>query len=59
MRPKVSDVCIACGTCTAIAPEVFKLGDIKAEVMEADYEANKDKIDDAIAQCPVQAISWE
>jgi len=60
MKPKVLDTCIACGTCEAIAPEIFKIedkdGKMIAVVQEADYEANKEKIDEAISACPTQAI---
>lgn len=59
MKPKVNDSCIACGMCENTAPNIFKIGDAKAEVQEADYQAEKEKIDEAIAACPVQAISWE
>lgn len=62
-KPIVSDSCIGCGTCEAICPAVFKVeeadGKMIAKVLEADYEAEKEKIDEAIAACPVQAISWE
>lgn len=62
MKPIVSDVCIACGTCEAICPNVFKVqevnGKMMAVVQAADYEAEKAKIDEAIGSCAVQAISW-
>lgn len=63
MKPIVNDSCIGCGTCESICPEVFKIEDkndrIIAVVHEADYVAHKDKIDESIGACPVQAISWE
>lgn len=63
MKPTVNDSCIGCGTCEAVCPEVFKIEDkddrIIAVVKEADYQKNKDKIDESIAACPVQAIEWE
>lgn len=62
-KPQISDACIGCGTCEALASEVFKVedkdGKVIAVVQEADYEANKEKINEALAACPVQAISWE
>ena len=62
MKPVVSDSCIACGTCEAICPAVFKVAEVDgkmiATVLEADYEAEKAKIDEAIGSCAVQAISW-
>lgn len=60
-KPAVNDSCIACGTCEAVCPEVFKVSEIDgrmmAHVQEADYEALSAKIDEAIGACPVQAIS--
>lgn len=61
-KPAVSESCIACGTCEAICPAVFKVAEVEgkmiATVLEADYEAEKAKIDEALGACPVQAISW-
>lgn len=49
--------CIACGTCTALCPQIFKMGeDGEAEV----YNAEGDTAEQAqmcIDSCPVQAIS--
>jgi ferredoxin len=62
MHPKVNQtICIGCGSCAAACPNVFKMGDDgKSHVVEGvEYEADKICIDDAIAICPVQAISWE
>lgn len=57
-KPTVNqDTCIGCGSCESICPAVFKLEGGKAQVMEADYEANKECIDDALNSCPVGAIS--
>ncbi len=62
-KPIVSDSCIGCGTCEAVCPAVFKVeevaGKMIAAVQLADYDGEKEKIDEAIAACPVQAISWE
>ncbi|MFA6421867.1 MAG: ferredoxin [Candidatus Buchananbacteria bacterium] len=59
MKPKINDFCIACMTCEGICPEVFKVVDGKATVLDANYANYKDKIDEAIASCAVQAIEWE
>ncbi|MFA6410479.1 MAG: ferredoxin [Candidatus Buchananbacteria bacterium] len=58
-KPVVNQqTCIGCGTCESICPAVFKLnGGGKAQVLEADYEANKAGISEAIDACPVTAIS--
>ena len=63
MKPVVNNEgCIGCGTCEAICPSVFKIQEVesamKAVVLEADYTAEKDKIDEAIGACATQAISW-
>jgi len=57
-KPKVNkDLCIGCGLCQSIYPEVFKLGkDFKAEVV-GECE-NEQKCQEAIDSCPVRAISW-
>jgi len=59
MKPKVNDTCIGCMTCEGICPEVFKIIDGKATVLEADYAKYKDQIDEAIGACAVSAIEWE
>lgn len=62
MKPIVSDICIGCGTCETICPNAFKLAEVDnkmiAVVQPTDYEAEKDKIEEAISACAVSAISW-
>lgn len=60
MKPIVErEICIGCGICPALAPEVFHMsasGD-KAEVIEStEYSLFREKIQEAIASCPVRAI---
>jgi len=60
MKPKVDrDLCIGCGACQSLCPEVFRLDESgKSAVLEGvDYKANKECIQKAIENCPVQAIS--
>lgn len=62
MKPKVNqELCIGCGTCESVCPEVFKMKDDgKAHVTEdADFEKSQDCIKQAIDSCAVQAISEE
>jgi ferredoxin len=61
MKPVINqELCIGCGQCEAICPEVFKLNDGKSVVLELqDYSSFKEKIDQAVDSCPVQAISVE
>jgi len=60
MKPIVDqDLCIGCGLCEDICPEVFQLWDdgvahVIAENTGPDLLAD---IEDAIASCPVDAIS--
>ncbi len=58
MTPKINkEACIGCGTCPAIAPEVFEMtADGKAEVKNVDFAAFDAKIQQAKDACPVQAI---
>jgi len=59
MKPTVNEeTCIGCGTCESLCSAVFKVQDDgKAHVLEADFEANKDCINQAKEACPVQSIS--
>ncbi len=61
MKVKVDqDVCIGCGLCTGIAPDIFRLNEEgKAESFSEVSEAQKDSVQEAIDSCPVSAISWE
>jgi len=56
--PDVNETCIGCSACVAISSDVFELNDegISEVVLRDNYE-NLD-VDDAIAACPVDAISW-
>ncbi|NOZ92885.1 ferredoxin [bacterium 3DAC] len=50
------DLCIGCGVCSSLCPQVFVLGDDgKAKVVNPD--ATDDCVDTAIASCPTGAIS--
>jgi len=56
--PKVdSDLCIACGICAQVCPEVFDVGPDGKSVVKPDADPNASCIQDAIDQCPVGAIS--
>jgi len=62
MMTKVDkEKCIGCGTCPAIAGDVFRLGDDgKAEAIPAvDLTGKEDAVRQAREACPVQAISVE
>lgn len=56
--PYVNETCIGCSACVAISPDVFDLNEEgKSEVIEREDYQNLD-VDDSIAACPVDAISW-
>jgi len=62
MKPKVDrDLCIGCGACESLCPAVFKLDESgKSAVLGGvDYKENKECIQKAVENCPVQAISVE
>lgn len=56
--PDVNETCIGCSACVAISGEVFELNDegLSEVVLKDSYEGLD--VDDAIAACPVDAISW-
>ena len=52
-----ADLCIGCGLCVSIAPEVFEMGNSKAVVQELPVSAeNEDVAREAVEACPVSAI---
>ncbi|HEX9025978.1 MAG TPA: ferredoxin [Clostridium sp.] len=55
------DTCVGCGVCTAICPEIFKMGDDGiAEASENEISDNLiESAKDAQEQCPVSAITVE
>jgi ferredoxin len=57
-KPKVNEeLCIGCGTCEALCPQVFKVENGKSQVIAEDC---KDcNCDEVVASCPVSAISLE
>lgn len=62
MKVKVNkDVCIGCGACQAICPNVFEIGDdghaeVKTDAVAEEETAN---VQDAKESCPVGAIVEE
>jgi ferredoxin len=61
MSPNIDvDECIGCGQCEVICPEVFEVRlDNLAHVIEVEITTGiKVKVDRAIEDCPVSAISW-
>lgn len=57
-RPKINeDLCIGCGLCESICPNVFKLEEGKAKVI--DEECKNCNCQEAAENCPANAISVE
>jgi len=63
MRRPVVDkkTCVGSGTCEVVCPEVLELDAERRSGVKAgvNYELYKEKIEDAIAMCPVAAIKWQ
>ena len=53
------DECVGCEACVELCPEIFKFNDEteKAEVIMPEG-GDEDCIEEAIATCPVECISW-
>ena len=58
-KPHVNSTCIGCSACVAISGNVFELDDewLSRVLKTETYEWHD--VDDAIAACPVNAISWQ
>ena len=53
------DMCIGCGGCEGICPEVFQLDEEKGKSEVIMPEGGPEElIQDAIESCPVEAIHW-
>lgn len=62
MKAKVDkNICIGCGLCESICPNVFRMDDGgKATATESEIDAAlEEDVRDAEAQCPVEAINTE
>ncbi len=54
------EACIGCGACTGICPDIFAINDAgKAAVVAEPTDADDASVDEAVASCPVSAISAE
>lgn len=53
------DVCIGCGACQAMVPEVFEIDDdgLAFVMDDAKISENKTDVEEAIENCPTGAIS--
>lgn len=58
MKYKVNELCIGCGLCEAVCPEVFSIGD-KGTAVAVDTDVPKESeanAKEAMTGCPVGAI---
>lgn len=53
-----ADLCTGCELCVETCPDVFTMDDDVASVSNP-TGASEDEIQEAIDNCPVEAISWE
>ncbi len=53
-----SEICTGCELCVDTCPGVFKMGDGSAEVHNAEGDSEQN-IQQAIDDCPTEAISWK
>lgn len=61
MEPRVErDLCISCGACASIAPDIFELDDESISVVIGPVTAiNKGNVIEAAEACPTSAIIYE
>jgi ferredoxin len=52
----INDKCIWCWTCAAIAPELFKVEGVPAQLIKQPTPEDKKKYDEAQSACPAGAI---
>lgn len=57
--PSVNSSCIGCSACVAICPDVYDLDDDGMSVVKELPSYENLGVDDSIAACPVNAISWK
>ena len=52
----INDKCIGCGTCAVVAPDLFKVEGVPAQLIKQVTPADKEKYEQAQSACPVEAI---
>ncbi len=58
-KAHVNSTCIGCSACVAISPDAFDLDSEGKSVVKPLPSYEGKGVDDAIAACPVNAISWQ
>lgn len=51
--------CTTCGLCEFLVPDVFEVTDISHVKKDADIVYNDEAIQEAVARCPVQVITYQ
>ena len=59
MKTLVNQDCIGCGMCAEVCPEVFEIGGDGMSQVVGDPNACADKVLEATAICPVNAIETQ
>lgn len=57
--PDVNETCIGCTVCTTVSSDVFEMNDEGVSTVQFCPSYEDKDVDDAIAACPVDAISWQ
>lgn len=58
MNIKILDLCVGCGACAIISPEVFEMSEENKAIVNSERIENyEDLCIDAAITCPVNAIS--
>lgn len=55
----IEDGCTACGLCSDICPDVFRLEDEATVIKGVNFGNFEDKIKEAAESCPVEVIKYE
>ncbi|MBN1886070.1 MAG: ferredoxin [Candidatus Krumholzibacteriota bacterium] len=59
-RPYVDpDLCTGCELCVETCPDVFEMNDEDIAVVYDPKGADEEEIQEAIDNCPVEAIDWK
>jgi ferredoxin len=53
------DLCIGCGMCVSICPQVFEMDDKEIAIVRANPAEMTDTLQEAVDSCPTSAISIE
>ena len=53
------EVCIGCGLCVSIVPEIFRLNDAGVSEVHHQQGSREAKVQEAIDSCPVNCIHWQ